>query len=74
MILEKWLDKIAREQPETLGTTVGRRASAAVVNRAGSGRDARIRLFVAGLRYERKQGGDVASRQPGRRLEVHGQP
>ncbi len=58
--LDEWLEKIEREQPQTLQATEWADVHPQPwFNRAGSGKNARIRLFAAGLRYERKQGGET---------------
>lgn len=60
MELERWLEKIKREQPETLESTEWSDVHPKPwFYRSGSGKNARIRLFAGGLRYERKQGGQT---------------
>jgi hypothetical protein len=57
MRLEEFIETVKQERPATLtASDMADVRPQPWVNRAGSGKDARIRMTLGGLRYERHQG------------------
>ena len=60
MTLEDFIERIERDRPETItAADLTHVHPAPWVNRAGHGYDARIRMTLAGVRYEREQGESI---------------
>jgi hypothetical protein len=57
MTLDEFIEMVERDRPETLtAADVARVQPNPWVNRAGYGKETRIRMFLAGHRYERQPG------------------